>query len=63
MEFLKSYKAREFNKGKSSQIFKEAHDNDIAIKVIRNSEEYVVILPYSKFIDLTTKAYGDKNEK
>lgn len=52
MNYLKSYKARDFSQGKSARIFKECYEQNIPIKVIRNSEDYVIILPFNKYIEL-----------
>lgn len=40
-EYLKTYKAQIFNRGQSAKVFKEAHDKNAAICVIKNSEPYV----------------------
>lgn len=41
-EYLKTYKAQIFNRGQSAKVFKEAHDKNAAICVIKNSEPYVL---------------------
>jgi len=56
LNHLKTYKAQIFNRGQSAKVFKEAHDNDIAICVIKNSEPYVAILSYDSYRELLEKA-------
>lgn len=55
LEYIKTYKAQIFNRGQSAKVFKEAHDKNVAICVIKNSEPYVAILPHKLYIDMIKK--------
>lgn len=52
---MKPYKAQMFNRGKASQAFKEVVDTKKVGLVIRNSEPYVIILPYDDYMDMLKK--------
>lgn len=54
-EYLKTYKAQIFNRGQSAKVFKEAHEKNAAICVIKNSEPYVAILPHELYLELVEK--------
>lgn len=56
LEYLKTYKAQIFSRGQSAKVFREAHDKNGAICVIKNSEPYVAILPHSLYLELLDKA-------
>ena len=53
--YLKTCKAQTFNRGQSAKVFKEAHDKNAAICVIKNSEPYVAILPHKLYLDMLEK--------
>lgn len=52
LDYLKTCKAQIFNRGQSAKIFKEVHDTDRAICVIKNSEPYIAILKHETYIAL-----------
>jgi len=54
-DYLKTYKAQVFSRGQSARVFKEVHDENAAICVIKNSEPYVAILKHQTYIDLLKK--------
>lgn len=54
-EYLTTYKAQIFNRGQSAKVFKEAHDKNAAICVIKNSEPYVAILPHKLYLEMLEK--------
>lgn len=51
-EYLKTYKAQIFNRGQSAKVFKEVHERNAAICVIKNSEPYIAILPHELYLEL-----------
>lgn len=60
-EYLKTYKAQIFNRGQSSKVFKEAHEKNAAICVIKNSEPYIAILPHELYLELVGKVSAMDN--
>lgn len=54
-DYLKTCKAQIFNRGQSAKIFKEVHDTDRAVCVIKNSEPYIAILKHETYIALMNK--------
>jgi len=56
LEYLKTYKAQVFSRGQSARIFREAHDKNGAICVIKNSEPYVAILPHNLYLEILKQA-------
>lgn len=56
LEYLKTYKAQIFSRGQSAKVFREVHDKNGAICVIKNSEPYVAILPHSLYLEILGKA-------
>lgn len=56
LNYQKTYKAQMFNRGQSSKVFKEVHQNNIAACIIRNSEPYIAILSHEDYINLLEKA-------
>lgn len=54
-EYLKTYKAQIFNRGQSAKVFREAHEKNAAICVIKNSEPYIAILPHELYLELVEK--------
>ena len=61
LEYLKTYKAQIFSRGQSAKVFREVHDKNGAICVIKNSEPYVAILPHSLYLEILDKA--NKNSR
>lgn len=56
LEYIKTYKAQIFSRGQSAKVFREAHDKNAAICVIKNSEPYVAILPHTLYLEILEKA-------
>ena len=54
-EYFKTCKAQIFNRGQSAKVFKEAHEKNAAICVIKNSEPYIAILPHELYLELVGK--------
>lgn len=53
----KIYKANIFNKGQSAKVFREICDNNELGLVIKNSEPYLVLIPYKKFEEIEIKLH------
>ena len=53
--YINTYKAQIFNRGQSSKVFREVHEKNKAVCVIRNSEPYVAIIPHSMYIEMCEK--------
>lgn len=60
LEYLKTYKAQVFSRGQAAKVFREVHDQQRAVCVIKNSEPYVAILPHDLYLQLIKNA--DQNE-
>lgn len=43
---------RDFNKGKSSQLFNQVKKSKLPMKVTKNGKDYVVIMDYDKYIEI-----------
>lgn len=54
-DYSKTCKAQIFSRGQSAKVFKEVHDTDRAVCVIKNSEPYVAILKHETYIALINK--------
>ena len=61
---MKTYKAQIFSRGQAAKVFREAHEKNGAICVIKNSEPYVAILPHDLYLEILAKANqnGKKNK-
>lgn len=43
---------RDFNKGKSSQLFNRVKKSKLPMKVTKNGKDFVVIMDYDKYIEI-----------